>query len=128
MQIHNQGKLINGVKLKKSELLQVLKDNLEKHRADVIEAVKLRRERVMTVFTDQINAMSIDADHELAEVFKFPLPEDNSRDYEKAIRMIEMTQYEFIELEEDQFDKLVMDNWHWKRELALTSALYGKVM
>ena len=42
--------------------------------------------------------------------------------------MVEMTQDDVIELNEDQFDKLVMDNWSWKEQLQLTSSMYGKII
>jgi hypothetical protein len=122
----NNGKLINSVKVKKNELLSVLQENLTKHKDDVLDGLELRREEMKEYFTAKLEKMDSNNKYNPKENINFRMPVDSSKDYEKAIRMIEMTQDEIIELDENQFDKLVMDNWEWKEQLALTSQMYGK--
>lgn len=122
----NAGNLMNGVKLTKGELLENVKANLDKHNADVAEALSLRRETIAKSFEKQLKEMEFDVDFQPKENLLFPMPKDHSEDYKKAIRMIEMTTDEVIELTESQFDKLVMDNWGWKSDLIATSSVYGK--
>lgn len=117
---------MNGVKLTKEELLSNVTQNLDKHKIDVAEALKLRRETIAKSFEKQLKEMEFDVDFQPKEHLSFPMPKDHSEDYEKAIRMIEMTTDEVIELTESQFDKLVMDNWGWKSDLIATSSVYGK--
>lgn len=128
MDRNNRGLLLDIVKIRREALLSALKKNLEKHKADVAEATKLRHENAMIFFTDQIEAMAIDCNHKLDTVIRFPNPVDSSEDYLRAIRMVEMTEDMIIELDENQFDRLVMDNWSWKKVLIDTSAVYGKIM
>lgn len=128
MNFNQNGALIDGVKLKKHELLEVLKRNSEKHLDDIAEALTLRRDEMHEYFTNQINKMDRDDEYEPKENINFPKPVDSSDDYSKAIRMVEMTQDDIIELNENQFDKLVMDNWDWKQSLITTSAIYGKAI
>ena len=123
-----KGRLMNGVKIKKYELLEALRENLEAHKDDVAEALELRREEMLSYFEEQIVKLNRDNEYQPKEVIKFPVPEDNSKEYEKVIRMVEMTQDDVIELDEDQFDKLVMDNWNFKQALLETSAFYGKAL
>jgi len=122
----NAGNLMNGVKLTKGELLENVKANLDKHNVDVAEALSLRRETIAKSFEKQLKEIEFDVDFQPKEHLSFPMPKDHSEDYKKAIRMIEMTTDEVIELTESQFDKLVMDNWGWKSDLIATSSVYGK--
>lgn len=119
--------LMNNVKVKKGELLGALETNLEKHQADVSEALAARREEMAEYFKGAIVRLETNQEYQPRELIKFPMPKDNSDDYKRAICMVRMTVDEVIELTEDQFDKLVMDNWHWKQELLNTTSLYGKL-
>ena len=125
---NNDGKLMNGVKIKSSELLFILENNLSHHKDDIQEAIELRRNEIILYFKQKLEVMESDESYSPKESINFPLPKDSSSDYEKAIRMVQLTQDEIIELNEDQFDKLVMDNWEWKQSLVATSAFYGKAM
>jgi hypothetical protein len=121
-----KGRLMNGVKIKKSELLDALRKNLQQHKTDVLDALRLRRLEVDAQLSDVMDKIKRDENYQPQRSFSFPIPEDNSREYEKVIRMVEMTQDDVIELDEDQFDKLVMDNWSFKHELMQTSSFYRK--
>ena len=125
---NRDGKLLNSSKVKKHELLDVLKSNLDKHTNDVGELLELRREEMQEYFSVNLQKMEKDSEYNPEENINFRMPVDSSKDYKKAIRMIEMTQDEVIELNEEQFDRLVMDNWDWKEQLVLTSSMYGKVI
>lgn len=124
----NDGELMNGVRIKRDELLGVLKANLTKHKEDVSEANELRDAEVLEYFSSEVTKMTGDEHYAVKESFSFRKPVDSSKDYEKAIRMASMTQDDIIELSESQFDKLVMDNWQWKETLISTSSLYGKLI
>jgi len=47
--------------------------------------------------------------------------EDN---YNRAIRMLELSVEEQIELEEQIFNQLVLDEWHWKQMFTSMNATY----
>jgi hypothetical protein len=123
-----QGRLMNSVKVKKSELLTTLKLNLKHHQIDVEEALILRHTETREYFESKLDSLTKNPDYQIKERITFPIPEDNSKEYEKVIRMVEMTQDDIIELDESQFDMLVMDNWGFKNTLIQTSAFYGKSM
>lgn len=119
--------LMNNIKVKREALLKTLQNNLKMHRAAVVEASAARRQEILEYFTDTAAHIERDPNYQPKESITFPKPKDNSSDYERAIRMVEMTTDEVIELTEDQFDKLVMDNWGWKQELLRTSSMYAKL-
>lgn len=120
--------LMNNVKVKQAELLTNLKINLKQHKIDVKEALEARHNEIEEYFIQAQETMSNNPSYQPKENINFPLPQDNSAEYSRAIRMVEMSVETIIELTEDQFDKLVMDNWHWKQDLIRTSAIYGKMM
>lgn len=122
----NAGGLISSVKINKNELLEVIKQNLKKHEEDIKEALSLRRTQIVEELSSVLNEIKESEVHQPKESYHFPIPKDNSDEYKKAIRMIEMTQDLVIELDEGQFERLVLDKWFWKNELRTTSALYGK--
>jgi len=125
---NQQGKLLNDSKVNKTELLEVLEKNLATHIADVQEALALRQDVMLAYFLDEADKLQADADYQPKESVNFPAPSDNSKDYNKAIKMVEMTQDLVITLNEKQFDRLVMDEWDWKDSLIATSSLYGKTI
>lgn len=52
-------------------------------------------------------------------------PQDQTRDYDRAIRMMEMSQDEVVELEEHDFAQYVLDDWSWKRQFLLSNSNYS---
>lgn len=120
--------LMNNVKVRKDELLSCLYNNLDKHQSDVEDAKRLRIDKIERFFNEQLEQIKADRNYQPKENIRFPMPQDNSSEYKKAIKMVEMNQDEIIELSETQFDKLVMDNWGWKEDLIATSSLYGKLI
>lgn len=115
------------VKVNVDTLLTKMRDNLAQHKNDVEELLKERRAQIEDYYGDVLSKMGRD------ETFQpsgrdFPMPEDNSASYERAIEMANMSVEKEITLSESEFDQLVMDNWHWKHELIRTSAFYGKAL
>ncbi len=120
--------LMNNVKVCRNKLLDTLKDNLEKHKVDVKEALEARHTETKEYFKNLSEKIEKDPTFQPKETISFPKPQDNSAEYERAIRMVDMSVEDIIELTEDQFDKLVMDNWYWKQDLIRTASMYGKMM
>jgi len=119
--------LMSSVKVKRDDLLVTLYQNLGAHSTAVKEALEARRAEMLEYFQFGIERLERDDKYQPKATITFPIPKDNSSDYKRAIRMVEMTVEEVIELTEAQFDKLVMDNWNWKQELINTTSLYGKL-
>lgn len=118
--------LMSNVKIKKQKLLDAVMENLDQHKSYVAEATQDRRNALLEYLTEELLLMTNSPDFQPEHLKNFPAPMDNSAEYEKAICMIEMTEDEVIELDERQFDKLVMDNWGFKLDLMATRSFYGK--
>lgn len=52
-------------------------------------------------------------------------PEDHSKDYDRAIRKIELSVYDQISLSDQEFECYVLNNWDWKDTFLGLSATYG---
>ncbi len=52
-------------------------------------------------------------------------PENHTRDYEKAIRMVELSVYENFSLTEKQFQEYVLNDWSWKEQFLSVANVYA---
>jgi len=59
--------------------------------------------------------------------FDLPVPENHVDDYDRAIKMLQMTRdagQDTVVLSESEQESYVMDNWGWKRKFTETSTFY----
>jgi hypothetical protein len=52
-------------------------------------------------------------------------PKDHTRDYDRAIAMVEMHQGETIQLTEEDVAQYIQDDWRWKRAFINNSSSYA---
>lgn len=116
--------IMSKVSVSKNELLGAMKANLEKHRKDIEDLNALRRDEISDFCVSMLE--QIKKESAQPEIPRFPTPSDNSGEYLKAIKMVEMSVHDTIELTASQFDRLVMDNWEWKKDFAATFLRYSK--
>ncbi len=57
-----------------------------------------------------------------------PYPENRTDDYGRAIKMIELSVYDTVELSEQEFDAYVLNNWAWKKKFVDTNDRYVKTL
>lgn len=110
------------VTVDKDELLTALQENREGHREIFEQALEGYRTRAIEILQGHINDIERGA-VERVQV-SLPRPEDHTKDYDRAIRMVEMSVDNEITLDEMDFQRYVLDDWNWKREFVATSAMY----
>jgi len=117
---------MNEIKVNKQELIATIKDNLKKHKVDYEEALILRREKIKNIFKEEIKKIDGDKSYQTNVEFIYSelKPKNNTKSYEKALQKLEMSVDEFIELSDEDFNELVLDEWHWKREFLTSSLRY----
>lgn len=109
------------IRVSKAELLDKLNENQATHRKTFIDAM----DAYWPVAEREIKAM-------LAGVRKgkkpqmphLPVPQDHTRDYDRIIAMVSMSQGEYLELSEPEIAQFVMDDWAWKREFVTSTSNY----
>jgi hypothetical protein len=115
---------MNSVKMNRYELLTIVKQNATKHVADYDEAVADYKVGVLKVAKANLKI----ANTSDLEKFTFqkmpPAPMNYADNYNRAIRMLELSVEEIIEVEEHIFNQLVLDEWGWKQQFVAQSSLY----
>lgn len=122
----NKGRnAMRSVKIEKLELVKVLKTNLTKHIKEFKEAEKDYKKVVIQVASDNLKlARTGNLDKVDKQMRNPPRPESHEDDYRRALRMLELSMDTAIELEDDIFNQLVLDEWHWKQSFEHSNFLY----
>lgn len=110
------------VKIKKSELLETLRKNRQEHRAIFEEAQVGYRAEAIKLLDKALQDAK--AGRTIITFVKLNSPIDQTKDYDRAIKMIEMSVDENIEISEADFANYVLDDWHWKQNFMTTNAFY----
>lgn len=114
---------MENVRVNKSEILDVLKKNRETHRKIFLEALTGYRETAIKLLEEKLALARSGKRIELS--FRLTQPMDQTSDYDRAIRMLEMSINQDIELSEHDFENYVMDNWDWKRQFLSSNSAYS---
>jgi hypothetical protein len=113
---------MKAIKAKVSEILSIIKKNRELHHEIFIEAQKIYRSEVIRKL-DQALQSARDG-KEFPSYISIPTPEDHTADYDRVIRMLELSTEEIIELEEKEVEVYVMDKWSWSHNWASSNFKY----
>jgi fibronectin type 3 domain-containing protein len=116
---------MNSVKMNRLELLAIVKQNATKHVADYDEAVEDYKVAVLTLAKRNHFLAKTGVLEEIAKIKTIPSrPQNYADNYSRAIRMLELSVEDIIEVEEHIFNQLVLDEWGWKQQFVAQSALY----
>ena len=116
---------MNAIKMKRLELLSIVLSNKEKHISEFIEAIK--DYKALVIQTAELN-LALAKTNNLEDFKKIkslphaPISYEDS--YRRAIRMLELSVEDIIEVEEDVFNQLVLDEWSWKHSFSASNATY----
>lgn len=110
------------VKVNRDKLLDTLQKNREKHVAIFNEARD--NYRIVVVSTLRKRASEIEAGEKIDTYFNLPVPTSYEKDYARAIQMVTWAENDTIELDEEDFQNYVNDEWHWKQSFASTTSNY----
>lgn len=117
---------MNAIVVNKENLLATITRNRDKHRTIFIEAQKSYREAVIK----ELDSMLADArsGKQIRRSLTLVEPMDQTKDYDRAIKMLEMSVDNEIELAETDFRSYVLDEWHWKGQFNLSNSRYSKTL
>jgi hypothetical protein len=113
---------MDTVKVNRDELLKAVQSNREQHRNTFEKACVGYRKEVIA----RLDAMLTDAKAGKRIVQSVGLiePMDQTKDYDRAIRMLQMSVDETIELSQTEFAQYVMDDWRWKDQFTNSTMNY----
>ena len=114
---------MNEVKVKREELLTKVRANRDAHRSLFLLAQEVYRKLVI----EELDKMLADARAGLPIKRSVSLtePSDHTKDYDRVVAMLEMSGYETITREAQDFDQYVMDNWDWSKFALSTNTFYA---
>jgi hypothetical protein len=117
--------VMHSVKVNRVELLEIVRTNKEKHVRDFNESVEDYKKAAINVAQKNLElAQSGDLD-QIAKIKGMPQkPTSYEKEYDRAIRMLELSVEEVIDVEQDVFNQLVLDEWSWKNAFTASASLY----
>ena len=101
------------IRVSKQELLTIVTENREKHKKEYLEAIKAYRVKAADQLT--LELQKIVAGEKFQITFDLVKPESHEKEYDLAIKMLNMSVDEVVEIEYNEFNELVNDEWNWKR-------------
>ena len=116
---------MHSVKVNRIELLEIVRTNKEKHIRDFNESVEDYKRAAINVAQKNLElAQSADLD-QIAKIKGMPQkPTSYEKEYARAERMLELSVDEVIDVEQDVFNQLVLDEWSWKNAFVTSASLY----
>ena len=116
-----------SIRANKNEVLEALRKNREEHFKIVVEA----REAYYKESLEKLRALvsqfeSMPPKSPKALGFNYSPPEDHSRVYDTAIKMLEMEIGDEVTLDSSQVQCLVMDRWDWQDRFLAGTAGYSQ--
>lgn len=116
---------MKSIKINREELLKIVVANKQKHVLEFAEAVEDYKVLVLKIAKTNLTLAKSGNLEEFKQIKPLP-PEPTSYEdsYKRAIRMLELSVDDIIELEETVFNQLVLDEWSWKRGFVATTAMY----
>lgn len=113
---------MHTIKVNKSELLSKLRDNRKAHRAIFEEACEGYRKQVVAELTAMLDEAK--SGKRIRRSVNLIEPIDQTKDYDRAIMMLEMSTDTIIEITQQEFAQYVMDDWSWKNQFTATNFTY----
>jgi len=117
---------MNQVKVKKSELLTILRKNRTEHRDIFLKAQTRYREVAIKELDAQLKAARNGRPFVLAKIVELVQPKDYTSQYDRAIQMLEMSVDETVVITAVEFQNFVQDKWNWSRDWAFSNSSYVK--
>lgn len=117
--------VMNAIKMRRLELLGIVVGNKEKHVIEFDESVIDYKALVLQTASDNLALAQTGEEKQFARIKSMPpSPRSYEDSYRRAIRMLELSIEDVIEVEEEVFNQLVLDEWNWKNSFTTNSTLY----
>lgn len=123
---------MESVQINRTQLLGIVQENMTKHVAEYLEAVEDHKTLCTKIANENIklaksNLKKVEAG-ELDKIESYKAlpqkPSSYESDYKRAIRMLELSVDTVIDVSEEDFNQLVLDEWTWKRAFIMSNTTY----
>lgn len=107
----------------KATILERLRENRSKHRAIFEEALEGYRTTCLETLNKHVE--DIRNGKVIPASIVLPRPEDHTRDYDRVIELLELSDGDKVTLTEDEFAQYIQDDWSWKRQFLMSNSFYS---
>lgn len=114
------------VRLNKSEVLETLKSNRDKHRSIFEDALGGYRARCLDILDERIKMIKEGKKFNMHILLEEPF--DATPFYDTVIKMMEMSVDKVVELQHEAFKNYVMDEWDWKGQFVTSNSDYTEML
>lgn len=116
---------MNAIKIDRVQLLGIVTENQKNHIAAYEESVADYKAGVLKLMASNLKLAKTGDLEQIAKIKNIPAkPISYEQNYSRAIRMLQLSVEEVIEVEEDVFNQLVLDEWAWKTNFVAAGSLY----
>jgi hypothetical protein len=116
---------MKAITVDKKSALEIVKKNYAEHRNIFIEACEGYKKKATELLEQRLKEIKNSNGRPPQVFIQLQEPSDHSRDYERIIKMFEMSIDDTIELDEHAFAQYIMDDWSWKRQFMFSNSAYS---
>lgn len=113
---------MENITVKKADLLKTLTANRNKHREVFEQALEGYRDAVIEALEKRLDDARKGRKIDLRLYFQEPA--DQTKDYDRAIAMLNMSVEDKVNLSERDFAQYVLDDWAWKEQWIGSNSAY----
>jgi hypothetical protein len=106
----------------KTELVETLKANRDKHRSMFIQAQEQYRDAMIAELDRALQEAREGG--QIRRAFSLPVPEDHTADFDTAIEMLDWDQGKTVQLSYHDFQQYVQNQWGWRASFAANTESY----
>ncbi len=115
--------LMRKIVVNKQELLQTLKANRDKHATEYAEAYEVYVEKAIAKMKENLKVAK--DQKKIITNLDLVVPQNFTDSYDQIISMLEMDISETVELDTNEFNQYVRDNWQWRNVFEASGSLYN---
>jgi hypothetical protein len=113
---------MQNVYLNRDELLPIVKENKQKHDNIFSTAVSGYWVKAEEILNGKLN--KVKAKQQVDNYLGLSYPEDHSDEYDRVIRMLELSSDDKIQLTSSEFDCYVRNQWNWRKAFLTVNSTY----
>lgn len=111
------------VKVKKNELMKILLANRDEHRGIFLEALDGYHKAALKALQERVEDAK--KNKKVSLFFALEQPKDQTKEYDRVIKMLEMSVDDEVKLTEQEFANYVMDDWSWMDQFLHSNVGYS---
>lgn len=109
--------------IKRDQLLDILKENRSKHHDNFVKAVAIYKKKAVELLKQNID--NISAGKRMSIIWTLPVPEEHTKDYDRAIRSLSLDARAEVKLSEQDARNYVDDQWNWSNSFLSNTVSYN---